>query len=109
VSPPLKKVRPARQLLKPCQAPLAIPVDPLVGCLSGDVEPLGQLRHGAAVQLVVFNESLLLLAHGNTAPGHRFHLFSQESVTYVLGICVTDVPVRITWHMRCPSNSANTN
>jgi hypothetical protein len=56
---------------------LLVAVDPLtlvprmgMGRLAGNAEAFGQLRNAVIVQLVVFEETLSLLAHGNTSPGH---------------------------------------
>jgi len=36
--------------------------------------PLSYVGNGVVVQLVVFEEPLSLFAHGNTSPGHGWHL-----------------------------------
>jgi hypothetical protein len=51
--------------------------DPLMGGLAGDGEALGQVGHGVVVELVVFEEPLAGLAHGNTFPGHG-HLLDHK-------------------------------
>jgi hypothetical protein len=43
-------------------------VDPLMGCLSRDAEAFCQFGNGVVFQLIVFEESLSLFAHGNTFP-----------------------------------------
>jgi hypothetical protein len=37
-----------------------------MGCSSGDPEPLSQFGDGVVVQKIIFDETLSLLAHGNT-------------------------------------------
>src|SRR3989304_3438087 len=54
------------------------PGDPLVGCLPGDAKPFRQFANGVVVQLVVFQEPLSLLAHGNTFPRHGWDLLGRE-------------------------------
>jgi hypothetical protein len=66
-------------------------VDPLIGCLSGDADTLCQFGDGVLVQLIVFEESLSLIRHGNTFPKYGLHLLYRESVTHVFRICVTYV------------------
>ena len=48
-----------------------------MGGLAGDAEGFGEFRDGVIVQLVVFEDSLLLFAHGNTSPGHGHHLLTR--------------------------------
>jgi len=63
-------VRPAGVLVKAALAVLLEPVDPIIGCGSGDPKPFGEFSYLVVVQLVVFEESLSLFAHGDTSPGH---------------------------------------
>jgi len=67
---PRTAARPAGALMKAALTVLLVPVDPLMGRLAGNAEAFGQLRNAVIVQLVVFEETLSLLAHGNTSPGH---------------------------------------
>ncbi len=46
--------------------------------LPGDHEPFCEFRDGVVVQLVVFEKSLPLFAHGNTFPGHGHHLLHKK-------------------------------
>jgi len=69
-------VRPTRVLVKAGLAVLLESVDPLtlvprmgIGGGSGDPKTLGEFGYGVIVQLVVFEESLSLFAHGDTSPG----------------------------------------
>lgn len=62
-------LRPPRPLLQTRLADFLVAVDPLVGWLPGDVEPFRQLRDGIAVQQEIFDDTLLLFAHGKTYPG----------------------------------------
>jgi hypothetical protein len=64
--------------MKPVLAISLEPVDPLVGCLTGDTEPFCEFGDGVVVQLVIFEESLSLFTHGNTFPGHGKHLLHEE-------------------------------
>jgi hypothetical protein len=66
-------------------------VDPFMGCLSGKAETFCQFSNGVVAQLVIFEESLSLLSHGNTFPGYGLHLLNAENVTHVFRICVTYV------------------
>ena len=63
--------------MKPGLAVLLEPVDPLtlvprmgIRGGSGDPETFSELGYGVIIQLVVFEESLSLFAHGDTSPGH---------------------------------------
>ena len=56
-----------------------------MGCGSGDPKTFGEFGYGVIVQLVVFEESLSLFAHGDTSPGMA-HLLQEESFNHVLGI-----------------------
>jgi len=88
--------------MKPVLAISLEPVDPLVGCLTGDTEPFCEFGDGVLVQLVIFEESLSLFTHGNTFPGHEKHLLHEEvlpmSLEFVLPMSlefsVTYVPER---------------
>jgi hypothetical protein len=69
-------MRSAGTLVKPCLAMPLEALDPLtlvprmgMDCLAGDAEALGEFINSVIVQLVVFEESLSLFAHGNTFPG----------------------------------------
>jgi hypothetical protein len=61
---------PAGELVVAAEAGLLEAIDPLVGSPAGDVEAVGQVGDGVEVELVVFEEPLALLVHGNTFPGH---------------------------------------
>jgi hypothetical protein len=52
------------------------PVNPFIGCLAGNAEAFGEFYDGVVIALVVFEETLSLLAHGNTFSGHG-HTSSQ--------------------------------
>jgi len=71
-------VRPTRVLVKLGLAVLLEPIDPLMGGLAGYAEAFGELANGVIVQLLVFEESLSLFAHGNTFPGHGHLLYSGK-------------------------------
>ena len=94
-------MRPTGVLVKPGLAVLLEAVDPLtlvprmgMGGLAGYAEAFGKFRDGVVIQLIVFEESRSLFAHGNPSPGHGHLLLAEASVTHVLRICVTHVPVR---------------
>ena len=57
---------------------LLVAVDPLMGGLAGDTEPIRQLGDRVVVQSVIFEETLSLFAHGNTSPGHGRYLRRRE-------------------------------
>ena len=69
--------------MKAALAVLLVPLNPLMGCRAGNTETIGELGDRVLVQLIVFEESLPLFAHGNTFPGHGRHLLAEGSVTYV--------------------------
>ena len=71
-------MRPTRVLVKLGLAVLLEPIDPLMGGLAGYAEAFGELANGVIVQLLVFEESLSLFAHGNTFPGHGHLLYSGK-------------------------------
>jgi len=54
-----------------------------MGGLAGYAEAFGKFRDGVVIQLIVFEESLSLFAHGNTSPGHGHLLLAEASVTHV--------------------------
>ena len=70
---------------------LLVAVDPVMGGLAGNAEAFSELGDRIEPQLVVFEESLPLLAHSNTSPGHGHHLLAERSVTHVPPISVTYV------------------
>ena len=53
---------------------LLVALNPLVCGLPRDAKPFRKLRHGAVVQQIIFDQTLLLFSHGNTSPGHQRHL-----------------------------------
>lgn len=56
------------------------PVDPFRDCLTGYAEAFGEFADGIIVQLIVFEKSLSLFAHGNIFPGHGHHLLSKVGI-----------------------------
>ena len=49
-----------------------------MGRLTGYTETFDEFADGVLVQLVIFDESLSLFAHGNTFPWHGKHLLHGE-------------------------------
>jgi len=49
-----------------------------MGGLAGYAEAFGELANGVVAQLIIFEESLSLFAHGNTFPGHGHSLLSRK-------------------------------
>ena len=62
------------ELVKAALTVLLVAVDPLMGCLAGYAEAFSELGDRVVVQLVVFEKSLSLFAHGNTSPGQGHSL-----------------------------------
>ena len=75
---PRAAVRPTGVLVKRGLAVLFEPVDPLISGLAGYAEAFGEFRDGVVIQLIVFEESLSLFAHGNTFPGHGHLLYNGK-------------------------------
>jgi hypothetical protein len=58
-----------------------------MGCSSGDPEPLSQFGDGVVVQKIIFDETLSLLAHGNTFPWHRHTSYQSKCYPCLENLC----------------------
>ena len=78
IGSPGADVRASRYLMIAILAILLETIDPPVCGVSGNSKPLSKIGNGVVVQLVVFEESLSLFAHGNTFPRHGPHLLLEK-------------------------------